>query len=191
MTQTSGSGPPASSMDRMPSKMAVTPALSSAERMVSPPEQSTSPRSSSTRMTQMPAQGLTVSMCAENATAPSAFPERCAMRLPTSDPVCSAEPSKVTVNPRSCSSASQARAISASCHEGLSISTKRSKSASVLFASMAPTPATSRPLASCARARPASTCRPRPCIRCRTPGSPLCGCLQPEAGNPPPGCPWP
>ena len=114
-TVMSGRGAPDSNIERSPSKMAAMPALSSAERIVSPAEQTTSAmrqvmssqiwRCSMTAS--MPAQGFTVSRCAENPMRPGTVPAKCAMRLPVSDPVSAAEASKVTVNPISASFSAQ------------------------------------------------------------------------------------
>ena len=111
----SGRGAPDSNVERSPSKMAAMPALSSAERIVSPAEQTTSAirqvtssqiwRRSMTAS--MPAQGFTVSKCAENPMRPGTVPAKCAMRLPVSDPVSAAEASKVTENPISASFSAQ------------------------------------------------------------------------------------
>ena len=114
-TVMSGRGAPDSNTERSPSKMAVMPALSSAERIVSPAEQTTSAMRQVTSsqiwrcsMTaSMPAQGFTVSRCAENPMRPGTVPGKCAMRLPVSDPVSAAEASKVTVNPISASFSAQ------------------------------------------------------------------------------------
>lgn len=127
----SGRGVPDSSTERSPSKMAAMPALSSAERIVSPAEQTTSAmrqvassqiwRCSMTAS--MPAQGFTVSRCAENPMRPGTVPGKCAMRLPVSDPVSATEVSKVTENPISASFSAQYAAMGASCHDGLSMDT--------------------------------------------------------------------
>ena len=71
----------------------------------------------------MPAQGFTVSRCAENPMRPGTVPGKCAMRLPVSDPVSAAEASKVTVNPISVSFSAHQAAMGASCHDGLSMAT--------------------------------------------------------------------
>lgn len=110
-----GRGASASSTERMPSKMAAIPALSSAERMVSPAEHTTSAmrQVTSSQMwrvsttASMPAQGFTVSIWAASTMRPPAVPGKCAMRLPVSDPVCAAEASKDTENPSAASFSAQ------------------------------------------------------------------------------------
>ena len=113
-TVMSGRGVPDSSTEHSPSKMAAMPALSSAERIVSPAEQTTSAmrqvlssqiwRCSMTAS--MPAQGFTVSRCAENPMRPA--------RAGNADEVArirpllsAAEASKATVNPISASFSAQ------------------------------------------------------------------------------------
>ena len=114
-TVMSGRKAPDSTTERTPSNMAAMPALSSADRMVSPAEHTTSAMRQVTSsqiwrcsMTaSMPAQGFTVSKWAENATRPGTVPGKCAMRFPVSDPVSAAEASKETEKPISASFSAQ------------------------------------------------------------------------------------